>query len=265
MSSGSAGTSPSRGGASSGPARSRRRARRAATGARRCRRGASRAAAPSSSSRTLSRSTATLSATTPASRHGEDRDPDDAARDAPRRRGSARAAAAARRGRGGAAAMRGCGCAARHQAFTAARSRADAARGLAATSSAAAGSACGSSARSAGSWPQTQIGKSAGRCSRARARGGTLHDPVLERVEADHREPPARPEHLERGGSAASSAPSSSFTAIRSAWKTRFAGWPSPKRAGAGIAALIVSTSSPVRSNGRSRRRRTIARAIWRA
>ena len=38
-----------------------------------------------------------------------------------------------------------------------------------------------------------------------------------------------------------------------------------PNRAGAGIAALIVSTSSPVRSNDRSLRRRTIALAIWRA
>ena len=55
------------------------------------------------------------------------------------------------------------------------------------------------------------------------------------------------------------------LTAIRKAWKTRFAGCPSPKRAGAGIAALIVSTSSPVRSNGCSRRRRTMARAICRA
>ena len=45
-------------------------------------------------------------------------------------------------------------------------------------------------------------------------------------------------------GSAASSAPSSSLTAIRSAWKTRLAGWPSPKRAGVGIACLIVSARS---------------------
>ena len=51
-------------------------------------------------------------------------------------------------------------------------------------------------------------------------------------------------------GSARSSEPSSSLTSIRSAWKTRLAGWPSPKRAGAGIACLIVSTRSPVRSNG---------------
>src|SRR5439155_229770 len=65
-------------------------------------------------------------------------------------------------------------------------------------------------------------------------------------------------------GSAASRAPSSSLTAIRNAWKTRLAGWPSPKRAGAGIAALIVSTRSPVRSNGSSFLRRTIAFAICR-
>ena len=63
-------------------------------------------------------------------------------------------------------------------------------------------------------------------------------------------------------GSAASSERSSSFTAMRSAWKTRFAGCPSPNRAGAGIEHLIVSTSSLVRSNGCSLRRRTIARAI---
>ena len=66
-------------------------------------------------------------------------------------------------------------------------------------------------------------------------------------------------------GNAASSEPSSSFTAMRRAWKTRFAGCPSPNRAGAGIAALIVSTRSLVRSNGRSFRRRTIAFAICRA
>ena len=42
------------------------------------------------------------------------------------------------------------------------------------------------------------------------------------------------------------------MTAIRSAWKTRLAGWPSPKRAGVGIACLIVSARSEVRSNGRS-------------
>ena len=62
-----------------------------------------------------------------------------------------------------------------------------------------------------------------------------------------------------------SSEPSSSLTAMRRAWKTRFAGWPSPKRAGAGIAPLIVSTSSPVRSNGSIPRRLPIARAIERA
>ena len=92
-----------------------------------------------------------------------------------------------------------------------------------------------------------------------------LDDPVLQRVEADHGETTTRPEHLDGGGSASSSASSSSFTAIRKAWKTRLAGWPSPNLAGAGIAALITSTSSPVRSNGCFRRRRPIARAICRA
>ena len=53
--------------------------------------------------------------------------------------------------------------------------------------------------------------------------------------------------------SVASSWPSSSSTVIRRAWKTRFAGCPSPKRAGVGIAILIVSTSSPVRVKGAPR------------
>ena len=51
-------------------------------------------------------------------------------------------------------------------------------------------------------------------------------------------------------------------TEVRHEGAGLFAGCPSPNRAGAGIAALIVSTSSPVRSNGCSRRRRTIDRAI---
>ena len=47
-------------------------------------------------------------------------------------------------------------------------------------------------------------------------------------------------------GSAASSCASSSLTAIRIAWNVRLAGWPPAKRAGAGIAAVIASTSSNV-------------------
>ena len=41
-------------------------------------------------------------------------------------------------------------------------------------------------------------------------------------------------------GNAASSEPSSSFTAMRRAWKTRFAGCPSPNRAGAGIVLSVI-------------------------
>ena len=51
-------------------------------------------------------------------------------------------------------------------------------------------------------------------------------------------------------------------TIFRRYGEERFAGCPSPNRAGVGIASLITSTSSPVRVNGVSDRRRTIARAI---
>ena len=63
-------------------------------------------------------------------------------------------------------------------------------------------------------------------------------------------------------GRAASSWPSSSLTWMRRAWKVRLAGWPPAKRAGAGIAALMTSTSSCVVSIGPSWRARTMARAI---
>ena len=57
------------------------------------------------------------------------------------------------------------------------------------------------SARSAGSWPQTQIGKSGGHVQpRLLGAQEALDDPVLERVEADHGEPAAGPQHLERVG-----------------------------------------------------------------
>jgi hypothetical protein len=77
------------------------------------------------------------------------------------------------------------------------------------------------------------------------------------------RRPPGR-SSSHAAGRARSSEPSSSFTTIRIAWKTRFAGWPPPKRAGAGTADLMVSASSPVVSNGELSRRFTIARAIAR-
>ena len=109
------------------------------------------------------------------------------------------------------------------------------------------------SSRSSGSRPQTQIGKSGGQVqpfASSRRKFFTIRS-SSEWKEITASRPPGRSIRT-AAGSAASSAPSSSLTAIRSAWKTRFAGWPSPKRAGVGIAVLIVSTSSPVRSNGRS-------------
>ena len=56
--------------------------------------------------------------------------------------------------------------------------------------------------------------------------------------------------------------PNSSFTAIRMAWKIRLAGCPPLRRAGAGIAVLIISTNSPVVSIGLFARVRSISRAI---
>ena len=72
-------------------------------------------------------------------------------------------------------------------------------------------------------------------------------------------------EESHASGSAASSWPSSSLTAMRSAWKVRLAGWPPAKRAGVGIADEMTSTSSIVEVICLRARVRTIARAIWRA
>ena len=58
-------------------------------------------------------------------------------------------------------------------------------------------------ARRIGSLPHTQTGKSGGHVQpRSPSRMNVLHDAVLERVEADHREAPARPQHRERGRAA---------------------------------------------------------------
>jgi len=114
--------------------------------------------------------------------------------------------------------------------------------------------------------PQAQTGKSGGHvqpCSSSRRNRFTIRS-SSEWNEMTASRPCGR-SISSAAGSARSSAPSSSLTSIRSAWKTRFAGWPSPNRAGAGIAALITSTRSAVRSNRCCARRRTIARAIWRA
>jgi hypothetical protein len=75
------------------------------------------------------------------------------------------------------------------------------------------------------------------------------------------RRPPTRSRSHARG-SASSSWLSSSLTAILIAWKLRLAGWPPANRAGAGIAAVIASTSSNVVLRSPPRRRRTISFAI---
>src|SRR5579864_800694 len=201
--------------------------------------------------------------------HGEERDPDDAAREPPSFGAPAGSRARLRPRRAPDRLRRDLvrePVDRRHYVFTAARRRADEDRGFAATSAALGLTGRRSIARSSGSFPQTHTGKSGGH---VQPRSFSRRNCLTMRSSSEWNEitasrPPGR-SIASAAGSAASSEPSSSLTAIRSAWKTRFAGWPSPKRAGAGIAALIVSTSSPVRSNGVSRRRRTIAFAICRA
>ena len=86
-----------------------------------------------------------------------------------------------------------------HQTFVPTRRRADCARGLRATSAADGRIARRGVARIVGSEPQTQTGKSGGQvqpCSCVRRNCLTM--PVLERVERDHGEPAAGPQHLER-------------------------------------------------------------------
>ena len=79
------------------------------------------------------------------------------------------------------------------------RSRADCERGLRATSAGDGRIARRGIARNVGCAPHTQSGKSGGHvqpCSCVAQEA--LHDPVLERVERDHREPAARAQDLER-------------------------------------------------------------------
>ena len=90
----------------------------------------------------------------------------------------------------------------------------------------------------------------AGRCSPGCGRASNALDaPVLQRVEGDDDQAAAGGEAGPRPRPGpASRLPSSSFTAIRSAWKTRLAGWPPAKRAGVGMADVrTTSTRSPVR------------------
>ena len=120
--------------------------------------------------------------------------------------------------------------------------------------------------RSSGVLPHTHTGKSGGQShprSRSRMKRLTIRSSSEWKLITASR-PPGR-SIAKADGNAASREPSSSLTAMRNAWNTRLAGCPSPKRAGAGMAALIVSTRSPVRSNGCSFLRRAIAFAICRA
>ncbi len=120
-----------------------------------------------------------------------------------------------------------------------------------------------------GSRPQTHTGSSGGHTqpwARA-ARKRLTRRSSSEWKEIAASTPPSR-SRRQASGSAPSSWPSSSLTAIRSAWKERLAGWPPPNRAGAGTAAVIASTSWSVVSIGAASRARTIARAIapaWRS
>ena len=145
----------------------------------------------------------------------------------------------------------------------AARRRADFERGLSATSP-----GVGATERRNTELGLRRRGRSrrragrAGRCSRGvrSARKRLTRRSSSEWNEIAASRPPTR-SRSQASGSAASSWASSSLTAIRIAWKVRLAGWPPANRAGAGIAAVIASTSSNVvaisapAGGGRSRRR----------
>ena len=117
--------------------------------------------------------------------------------------------------------------------------------------------------RASGSLPQTHTGNSGGHVqprARSRRKRFTIRSSSEWKLMTASL-PPGR-SISNAAGSPTSSDSSSWFTSIRRAWKTRFAGWPSPKRAGAGIDALTTSTSCPVRTIGSSARRLAIPRAI---
>ena len=92
-----------------------------------------------------------------------------------------------------------------------------------------------------------------------------LTAPVLERMEADHAQTPARRRAARRAcGNAASSDSSSSLTRMRSAWNVRVAGCLPGSRVGTARGDQR-RRAGRVRSIGASRPRRTIARAMRRA
>src|SRR5712691_1767115 len=197
----------------------------------------------------------------------DDPDPEDPAGDPVLALRDARSRSRSRSQRGGCLLGPGGGGPGCHDyVFTPTRSRADDDLGFAAVSAPLGRTALREVERSSGVFPHTQTGKSGGHSqprSRSRMKRLTIRSSREWKLITASR-PPGR--SIEKAdGRAVSRAPSSSLTAMRSAWNTRLAGCPSPKRAGAGIAALIVSTRSPVLSKGCSFLRRTIAFAIGRA
>ena len=192
-----------------------------------------------------------------------------AARSSPRRR-AARASPGRRRGGrdgGGprrpwgratgvrrAARLRGGGAAhaVRPSSLRAARRRADASAGCAATSPASGRSTRRVSSSACGLARRTRTREVGRADAPARAVGQeALHAPVFERCGRRSLQTGRRcARSAQASGSARSSCPSSSLTAMRIAWNERLAGWPPAKRARAGIAAVITSTSSLVVSIG---------------
>jgi hypothetical protein len=120
--------------------------------------------------------------------------------------------------------------------------------------------------RSAGWWPHTHTGKSGGH---VQPRAAPRMKRLTIRSSSEWKlMTTIRPPGVSRSSAASSPSRSdwsSSLVAMRSAWKTRLAGWPWPNRAGVGMAERISSTRSALRSIGRAARRRTMARAIWRS
>ena len=89
-----------------------------------------------------------------------------------------------------------------------------------------------------------------------------LDDAVLKRVVADdHQRPPGLSQRMAASRPLLSTS-SSPFTSMRSAWNVRFAGCPPARRAEAGMAALMMSTSCSLVSMGAFWRARTAKSAI---
>ena len=200
----------------------------------------------SSPARMLARSAATFSATMIA-RRSPIRPSTRAARSVPRRRARRTRTLPRLRvgGRAGAAARRSC---ARPRALGHAQARRRGARVLLGLLGGRADDARREHAQSAARAAPAD-GRSGGQMQPAAAsRRKCLTIRSSSEWKRDHGDPPARREHVERVVEARrASAPSSSLTAMRSAWKTRGPGGPGRTARASGCAARIVSTSSPVR------------------